>query len=120
MTGDPDLVHRALFNLMLNGGQFAGEGGRVTVEMAPLGDGHAPPGLEIPNPIVISVSDSGPGVPANELGRIFDPIYTSRQGGSGLGLAVVHRAVEAHDGSIFVERAPEGGARFVLVLAGTA
>jgi signal transduction histidine kinase len=50
--------------------------------------------------------------------RIFDPFFTTRKGGSGLGLALVHRAVEAHSGVIFVDRAIEGGAQFVIFLPG--
>ena len=48
--------------------------------------------------------------------RIFDPFFTSRGAGSGLGLAVVHRAVDAHHGAIFVDREPERGARFTVYL----
>lgn len=116
VAGDRDLLHRALFNLLLNAGQFSGPGGRVTVEVecSPYADGIF--GDRGSGVIRISVSDTGPGVDANDLGRIFDPFYTKRKGGSGLGLAVVHRTVEAHDGSIFVEPAVGGGARFVLVL----
>ena len=50
--------------------------------------------------------------------KIFDPFYSSRTGGSGLGLAVVHRAVEAHNGAILVEEGPEGGAQFRIFLPG--
>jgi signal transduction histidine kinase len=86
----------------------------VEVECSPHAEGVLRD--EAAGVVRISVSDTGPGVDANDLSRIFDPFYTKRKGGSGLGLAVVHRTVEAHDGSIFVEPAVGGGARFVLVL----
>jgi signal transduction histidine kinase len=59
-------------------------------------------------------------VPPEEVARIFDPFYSRRIGGSGLGLAVVHRAVEAHRGAVFVEEGPEGGAEFKIFLPGLA
>jgi signal transduction histidine kinase len=62
------------------------------------------------------VSDTGPGVTAEDLPKIFDPFYTRRKGGTGLGLAVVHRAVAAHEGTVLVERSRLGGADFVVDL----
>ena len=75
-------------------------------------------GTQLANPVRLVVSDSGPGVDPGTAHRIFDPFFTTKESGSGLGLAVVHRAVEAHQGVIFVERAPEGGAEFVIFLPG--
>ena len=69
-------------------------------------------------PVCLKVSDSGPGIEPDELPRVFDPFFTSRPGGSGLGLAVVHRAVEAHRGAVLVDEGPEGGAEFRLFLPG--
>ncbi|MEZ4417457.1 MAG: ATP-binding protein [Gemmatimonadota bacterium] len=116
IRGDADLLHRAVFNLVLNALQFAGENGtvRVTVE-GPLGD-EDPRALGIPGSVRISVEDSGPGVAEGDLGRVFEPFFTTRKGGSGLGLAVVHRAMDAHQGNVWVERGALGGARFVMVL----
>jgi signal transduction histidine kinase len=70
------------------------------------------------NPVCLRVADSGPGVSSEEVPRIFDPFYSSRTGGSGLGLAVVHRAVEAHQGAVLVDKGPEGGAQFKIFLPG--
>ena len=120
IPGDADLLHRAVFNLLLNAVQFAGSGGEVEVRLEGVGMGAAPPGLERRDPLRLVVRDSGPGVEPAALTRIFDPFYTTRPGGTGLGLAVVHRAVAAHDGAVFVDRAPSGGAEFTIVLPGRA
>jgi len=118
MVGDADLLHRALFNLVLNGAQSAGKGGRVRVTLDNEAGRLRPRGTEVEHPIRLSVSDSGPGIEEEERARIFDPFFTTKTGGSGLGLAVVHRAVEAHDGATFVQEGPEGGAEFVIFLPG--
>jgi two-component system sensor histidine kinase PilS (NtrC family) len=119
IPGDVDLLHRAVFNLVLNAVQFAGKGGQVSVELGPVADSEAP-GLEGRDPLRLVVSDSGPGVEPESISRIFDPFFTTRPGGTGLGLALVHRAVVAHEGAVFVDRAPSGGAEFSIVLPGRA
>jgi len=116
LVGDPDLLHRALLNLVLNGVQFAGAGGTVTVQVLDLGDRAYPRGTPIRHAVGVFVGDSGPGVDADAQERIFDPFFTTRDGGSGLGLAVVHRAVEAHRGAVFVDGSPAGGAQFSIYL----
>jgi two-component system sensor histidine kinase PilS (NtrC family) len=113
VRGDRDLLHRAVFNLVLNALQFAGEGGKVTVRVrrhTRVG------GVLLRDMIRLSVGDTGPGVAPEDIPRIFDPFYTRRRGGSGLGLAVVHRAVAAHEGTVLVERSRAGGAEFVVDL----
>ena len=118
MIGDGDLLHRAIFNLVLNGAQSVGAGGRVVVSVRDERDRKRPRGTTIQHPIRISVGDSGPGIAPDERARVFDPFFTTKQDGSGLGLAVVHRAVEFHGGAVFVEQSAEGGAEFVIFLPG--
>jgi len=118
VPGDVDLLHRAIFNLLLNAAQFAGPAGIVRVELDGQGECSAPGGASLERPVCLRVADSGPGVSADEVPRIFDPFYSSRTGGSGLGLAVVHRAVEAHRGAVLVDEGPEGGAQFKIFLPG--
>jgi two-component system sensor histidine kinase PilS (NtrC family) len=116
VMGDADLLHRALFNLVLNGAQSAGPGGRVTVTVRDERDRPRPRGTDIEHPVRLSVGDSGAGVMDEDRARIFDPFFTTKPEGSGLGLAVVHRAVEAHAGATFVETSPDGGAQFTIFL----
>ncbi len=119
VPGDPDLLHRAVFNLVLNAAQFAGPAGIVRVTLEDQEECAGTDGTTVMAPVCLRVSDSGPGVRPEELPRIFDPFFSSRAGGSGLGLAVVHRAVEAHDGAVLVDEGPEGGAEFRVFLPGT-
>jgi hypothetical protein len=62
------------------------------------------------------VVDDGPGIEAEDLPRIFDPFYTRRQGGSGLGLSIAHRAVQAHGGALIASSNVGEGATFAMVL----
>ncbi len=66
--------------------------------------------------ILIEISDSGPGLAADELTRIFEPFYSRRDGGTGLGLAIVKKIVLALGGSIWAQNLPDGGARFCISL----
>lgn len=116
LEGDADLLHRAVFNLLLNAAQHAGARGRVRVQLAAIEPGRLPIGVYMESPVRLVVEDTGPGIAPEDRARIFDPFFTTRQGGSGLGLALVHRAVEAHQGAIFVDTAPGHGARFTVYL----
>ncbi|MEN8374647.1 MAG: ATP-binding protein [Gemmatimonadota bacterium] len=119
VLGDVDLLHRAVFNLILNAFQYAGSGGRVRIAARRAESAEIPPGFELEEAVRVTVEDSGPGISHDELHRVFDPFYTRREGGSGLGLAVVYRAVEAHDGMILVGRSELGGAEFSVFLPTT-
>ena len=117
VLGDEDLLHRAIFNLVLNGLQHA-QRGPVRVDVRRVRDQDLPPGVQIEQPVRCTVSDDGRGIAQADLPRVFDPFFTRRRGGSGLGLALVHRAVGSHRGAIFVDTAPAGGTRFTVYLPG--
>lgn len=119
VPGDADLLHRAIFNLVLNAAQFAGPAGIVRIELESREECAGTVGHHVKDPICLKVADSGPGVEPEEMARIFDPFFSNRTGGSGLGLAVVHRAVEAHRGAVLVDQGPEGGAEFKIFLPGS-
>ena len=116
VDGDQDLLHRALFNLVLNGVQHAGPSGRVRVELGRADTFEVPASVPIDSPVRITVEDSGPGIREEDIGRLFDPFFTTRNGGNGLGLAMVHRAIEAHRGAILVDGNVGRGARFTVYL----
>ena len=117
VTGDDDLLHRAVFNLTLNAVQATPAGGRVTVTAGePTAAERATGGQRGIGPaIAIRVSDTGAGIPPEIRDRLFDPFFTTRPGGSGLGLAVVHRAIDAHRGYVFADSTP-AGTRFTAVI----
>jgi len=66
--------------------------------------------------VEIAVQDTGPGISEQDVGKIFQPFYTSKQNGTGLGLAIAKNIVQMHGGSIRVESALGQGARFVISL----
>lgn len=114
-SADEDLLHRAVFNLVLNAIQHA-RSGPVRVILDTHDDWQLPAGVKVENPVRLVVQNDGPGIPSADLPRIFDPFFTRRKGGSGLGLALVHRAVQEHGGTVLVDSPPEGGARFTVYL----
>ena len=108
LDGDEDLLHRAVFNLVLNAVQATGADGHVVVDVrrSVSPDHTAPPALREHGGgvLVISVTDNGPGIPSELRERLFEPFVSGKTGGTGLGLPVVHRAVEAHHGVVLVDR----------------
>ncbi len=105
ILGDSELLHRALSNLVLNAMDAMPEGGTLTVSA-----------VRAKETARISVSDTGAGLPPEECERLFTPYYTTKQHGTGLGLAIVQSVVADHNGTIAVESAEGGGARFVIGL----
>ncbi len=119
IEGDEDLLHRAVFNLVLNAIQASPSGGRVRVELAEMATDQLPRGVLFPDDaIALHVQDGGPGIPADLRDRVFDPFFTTKSGGTGLGLPIVHRAVDAHRGVVFVDSSSRG-TRFSVLLPRT-
>jgi signal transduction histidine kinase len=106
VAADRDQLHQVFWNLCLNAVQAMGPEGKLRVETRQA-DGRA----------VIRIEDTGPGIPAAVRSRIFDPFYTTKAGGVGLGLAIVRRIVEDHGGDIAVESSQERGTCFTLTVA---
>jgi two-component system, NtrC family, sensor histidine kinase PilS len=116
VEGDEDLLHRAVFNTVLNAIQASPVRGEVRISVSRLPPQQLPRGVTMAgDAISIVVSDSGGGIPAEIRDRVFDPFFTTRRGGSGLGLPVVHRAIEAHRGLVFVD-STASGTRFTVLL----
>lgn len=118
LWGDPELLHRSLFNLVLNAVQVGDQERSVTISIVAdaLRPELVPAEVALGHPVRIRVTDDGPGISAEDLPRIFDPFYTRRQGGSGLGLSIAHRAIQAHGGALIASSEPGEGATFAMVL----
>jgi two-component system sensor histidine kinase PilS (NtrC family) len=116
VDGDPDLLHRAVFNLLLNAVQHSGPDGHVRVDVARVTPADLPTSVQLDAPVRLRVFDSGPGIREEDIQRMFDPFFSTREGGTGLGLALVHRAVEAHRGAILVDGMKGSGACFTVYL----
>lgn len=117
VDGDSDLLHRALFNLILNAIQASPANGTIWVEAAELSPRQTP--IDSPpfltGGIAIRISDEGGGIPEDIRKRMFDPFVSTKRGGTGLGLAVVQRAVTAHKGLVLVDSTSQGS-RFTVLL----
>jgi signal transduction histidine kinase len=104
-VADRHLLRRALLNLILNAIDAMPDGGELVVTGCKTRDGWE-----------VEIADSGPGLPFGLQNQIFEPFVTTKGCGTGLGLAVVYRVAEVHDGSVTAMNCPEGGAAFVLRL----
>ncbi|MGA9640302.1 MAG: ATP-binding protein [Terriglobales bacterium] len=104
ILADRHLLEQVLLNLALNAFHFMSNGGWLSIR----GVDRGPAGVEI------EVRDTGPGIPADDLPRIFEPGFTTRPGSSGLGLAVCRRILDQHGGRIEVESRPGQGTAFRL------
>ncbi|MFQ5745616.1 MAG: nitrogen regulation protein NR(II) [Gemmatimonadota bacterium] len=118
LWGDPELLHATIFNLVLNAIQVGDPSKTVHVRL--VADSLKPDGVPhetaLGLPVRIRVIDDGPGIAPEDVARIFDPFFTRRQGGSGLGLSIAHRAIQAH-GGVLMPSSPSGrGATFAVVL----
>jgi PAS domain S-box-containing protein len=105
LSGDRDRILQVLSNLVGNAIKFCRAGDRVTVQ-ARVVDGQAR----------IQVSDTGPGIPEQDRGHVFDLYWKGRRGGTGLGLAISKGIVEAHGGRIEVAGGPERGSTFAFTV----
>jgi two-component system sensor histidine kinase HydH len=106
ICADPDRLNQALLNLYVNAIQAMDSGGQLNVSLGPHSSQEA----------IIRVSDSGPGIPSEEQGKIFDPYFSTKKSGTGLGLAIVHKIIEAHGGRIKVHSLAGSGSTFIIVL----
>jgi signal transduction histidine kinase len=110
---DADLIKQAVLNVIKNGAQAMPQGGtlRVTLEEGKRDDSRREESRRF---AVLRISDEGPGIPEEIREKIFDLYFTTKSGGSGIGLAMTYRILQLHYGSIEVQLNRERGTEFVL------
>lgn len=105
LWADREMVRRAVLNLVLNALDVMPGGGELTITAYEGSDG-----------LELEIADSGPGLDETHQGRLFEPFFSTKETGTGLGLSVVAHVADAHGGSIVAENCPQGGAAFTLRL----
>ncbi|MDX1763951.1 MAG: ATP-binding protein, partial [bacterium] len=110
IQSDANQLKQVFINLFSNSLQAMSRGGRLTIECV-----HDPE----EGGVVVSVSDTGGGIPEDIITNIFNPFFTTKHTGTGLGLAITHRVVEMHGGSIQVKNVAGVGATFILSFPAT-
>jgi signal transduction histidine kinase len=98
---DPDMIRRAVLNLVGNAIDAMPAGGELRVSAGPEGEGG----------YSLAIEDTGVGIAGENLDKIFEPYYTTKQSGLGLGLVLTRKIVEAHGGKIVVDSQPGKGTR---------
>jgi len=107
VRADPRTLEQVIVNLMTNALQAMPEGGTLSITLAPAAEAQS---------VDLKVADTGPGIPADVVERIFDPFYTTKKDGTGLGLAISRRIVSAHKGALLVESYAGAGTVFTIRL----
>ena len=106
VDGDPNLLDQAFLNLALNAYQAMPDGGRLRISARPA------PGRMV----AVEIEDTGSGIAPDDLPRVFDLYFTTKPQGSGIGLSLVYRTVQLHDGDIEVHSTPGRGTTFRVLL----
>jgi signal transduction histidine kinase len=110
IEADSRLLRQALVNVMVNAIQALPHGGSVTLRARAVEMSPGQPGVDL------EVEDTGAGLGNVDLSRVFEPFFTSKATGTGLGLAVVRRIIEEHGGTVSLRPGPQGGAVFTARL----
>ena len=106
VNGDPAMLRQAFLNLALNACQAMPSGGTLRIRAEPARGRR----------VSITVADTGVGIDPAHLQRIFDLYFTTKEKGSGIGLSMVYRTVQMHDGEIEVQSTPGAGTTFRVLL----
>jgi two-component system, NtrC family, sensor histidine kinase HydH len=104
---DQDKIAQVLLNVYLNALDAMDKGGRLVIGLEKD---------EINSDIVVNISDTGHGIPGEDLSRVFDPYFTTKQSGTGLGLAIVHKIMEAHAGMVKIASKKDQGTTVSIIL----
>jgi signal transduction histidine kinase len=106
VTIDKEQIKQVILNLLLNAIQAMPEGGQLELKGRVSGEDW----------IQFLIQDSGVGIPLKDLDKLFDPFFSTKDGGIGLGLSIAHRIIDQHNGKIEVESKPGKGTLFTLSL----
>lgn len=106
IRADAEQLKQVLLNLLINSGQAMTSGGRIIIRT----------GVETPGKVTVSVADNGCGIPPEHIEKIFDPFYSTKPAGTGLGLAVVNRIINEHSGTIVMKSEPGKGTTVTIQL----
>jgi PAS domain S-box-containing protein len=105
IVADVTAMHQVLMNLLTNAREAMPDGGTIDVETSPA---------ERPGWVRLRVADTGTGIPTEAISKVFDPFYTTKRTGTGLGLSVTYGIIEEHGGTIDVRSQPGLGTTFTL------
>ena len=108
LSADREMIRRAVLNMMLNALDVMPRGGELVITS-----------IESHRGVELEVADTGPGVGCDLRKQLFEPFFSTKESGTGLGLAMVQRVAEAHGGTIDVRDCPDGGAAFTLFIPRT-
>jgi PAS domain S-box-containing protein len=111
VIADELLLKQVFVNLIQNAAEAGGPGGTIEITFPAMDDSAATPGL-----VAISVSDSGGGIPKEDRARIFHPFFTTKDEGTGLGLALARKIVAAHQGTLTLASTAATGSTFTVSL----
>ena len=122
IDGDTEKLHQLLVNLLINAVEAMPGGGRLFIEASikltqkHLAPDHSSCGNVQDQVVQVTIRDTGEGIADEVLPRLFEPFATTKERGTGLGLAVSHRIAEEHGGIIQASNHPNGGAQFILTI----
>lgn len=103
ITADSNMLYQAFLNILLNAMQSMPEGGKINVEIS-----------SNESTVIIHFDDEGQGIPEDILDKIWDPFFTTKEKGTGLGLGIVKNIIESHGGHVDINNRAVGGARVIV------
>jgi two-component system NtrC family sensor kinase len=105
---DPNQIQQVFVNILINAAEAMNQNGRIRVASKRAD--------RVGEQVEVAISDTGPGIPPDAVSKLFDPFYTTKSTGTGLGLAVSYGIVQSHGGTIEVDSEPGYGATFIVRL----
>ena len=116
LMADEEMLRRLFLNLILNSMEAVGESGKLTVTSRVLSEYRMAQNERHSRMVAVEVSDTGPGIPPEDLENIWTPFFSTRNGGTGLGLTICHKIVSEHRGLIKAESVVSHGTKFTVLL----